>query len=159
MLRTRVLGLAAVSSALLVGLLAGCTGAPAQTPPPSETASPEPSAAPTRDPGAVLRPGESAAANQLFFDKVNSDFVAVHGMSDGRSLIDNLVAAGFLKQDMQVTPDRTAIDLPADTIVFSVRIKGECLIGQTSAAGYKGLIAPLLGSGSCLVGSTRPIDW
>lgn len=107
----------------------------------------------------VLHPDGSAAANKQFFDLVNKEFNAAHGMSDGRSIIDNLVANGFVKTDMEVTFDTTALDIPVDSIVFSVRIKGECLIGQFSGAGYSGIQAPLLGTGTCLIGTTRPIDW
>lgn len=160
MVRSRAVRLVVVvaSATVLAVSLAGCIGgAPTPTPTPTETPSPTPTA--TEDAGPIIRPGESAAANQQFFDKVNTDFYAAHGMSDGRSIIDNLIAAGFRKQDMQVTADRTAIDLAVDSIVFSVRVKGECLIGQFSASGYRGEIGPLLGTGSCLVGTTRPIDW
>jgi hypothetical protein len=126
---------------------------PTYTPKPSSSATAEPDAAP------VLRPGGTAAANQQFFDATNRAFYAVHGKSDGRSIVDNLIASGFRKQDMELTPDVTSIGEPADSIVFSVRIKGQCLVGQFSAAGYHSTIGPLLGSGSCLVGITRPIDW
>lgn len=125
----------------------------------SESASPSASATPTPKPDPILRPDSSAAANKQFFDFVNKNFNAANGMSNGQAIIDNLVANGFVKADMEVTYDTTAIEIPADSIVFSVRIKGECLIGQFSAAGYTSLQAPLLGTGRCLVGVTRPIDW
>ena len=107
----------------------------------------------------VLVESGTATENRPYFDKVNTAFFAANGRSDGRSIIDNLIAAGFRKQDMEVTPDRTSIDLDADSVIFSVRVKGECLIGQFSAMGYSTIQAPLLGTGGCLVGATRPIDW
>lgn len=62
---------------------------------------------------------------------------------------------------MEVTFDRTAVDLEADSIQFSVRLHGECLIGQVGpdGDGYHSIVAPLLGSGTCLIGATRQIDW
>ena len=150
---------AATLTVLAVTALAGCVqGAPMPTPTPSASSSPAPTSTsiPTTP---ELHPEGGAAANKQFFDLVNSEFNAAHGMSDGRSIIDNLVSNGFLKADMEVTPDTTALDIPVDSIVFSVRIKGECLIGQFSAAGYTSQQAPLLGTGKCLVGITRPIDW
>lgn len=152
-------------AALAVGLLlCGCTAAPAATPVATPTSTPDPTSSaatptPTSTPGPTIHPGDSAAANKDFFDLVNQDFYTARGMSDGRSIIDNLVAAGFRKQDMSVTADATAIGLPVDSIVFAVRVKGECLVGQFSAAGYHGEVAPLLGTGGCLIGLTRPIDW
>lgn len=157
---------AVVALAVGVLLLAGCTAAPtpSSTPTSTPTSTPDPASSdatptPTSTPGPTIHPGDSAAANKDFFDLVNQDFYTAHGMSDGRSIIDNLVAAGFRKQDMSVTADATAIGLPVDSIVFAVRVKGECLVGQFSATGYHGEIAPLLGTGGCLIGFTRPIDW
>ncbi|MEO8094883.1 MAG: hypothetical protein ABI632_08120 [Pseudolysinimonas sp.] len=156
MSRARSIALAAIVAALSIPTLAGCvprvdTPVPTYTPSSSET--------PTPDAGPILRPGDTAAANKQFFDAVNTAFYAAHGKSDGKSIIDNLVASGFRKQDMEVTPDQTSIGEAADSIVFSVRVKGECLVGQSNGTGYHGIIGPLLGSGGCLVGTTRPIDW
>jgi hypothetical protein len=149
---------AALAAAVVVISLAGCVGDPMPVPTVPASSSPSPSSTP-RPGGAVLRPGESAAANQQFFDKVNSEFRAAQGMSTSRAIIDNLVAAGFIKADMEVTSETTALNIPADSIVFSVKIEDDCLIGQFSAAGYKGDLAPVLGTGKCLVGLTLPIDW
>jgi hypothetical protein len=153
------LAVAFAAAAVTAATLAGCVGDP--MPVPTESAdSPSPSSSSTPRPGgAVLRPGESAAANQQFFDKVNSEFRAANGISTSRAIVDNLVAAGFVKADMEVTPDRTAINIAADSIVVSVRIDDECLVGQFGAAGYTGVLTPTLGSGKCLVGVTLPIDW
>ena len=153
----------ATSVALIVAVgIAGCEGAttmpvPTYTPTGTSTATSAPTKAPVDAP--VLRPGGSAAANQQFFDFTNQAFYAAHGMSDGTSIIDNLVAAGFVKTDMELTPDSTTAGVAADSIIFSVRVNSECLIGQFSAAGYKGVEAKLLGTGGCLIGTTRPIDW
>jgi hypothetical protein len=148
-----------VAVALVIGL-AGCTAAPMPAPTPSASASapiPEPTETVPAVPHRV--PSGTAEENKPYFDLVNNEFYTANGMSDGRSIIDNLVAAGFPKSDMEVTPDRTSIDLAADSIIFSVRVKGECLLGQVSVRGYTSVVGPLLGTGGCLVGATRPIDW
>ena len=142
--------------------LAGCgpaapAPAPTQSAAQSPSATPEPTATAPVDP--VLVESGTASENRPYFDKINNAFFAANGRGDGKSIIDNLIAAGFRKRDMEVTPDRTSIDLDADSVVFSVRVKGECLIGQFSAMGYSTIQAPLLGTGGCLVGATRPIDW
>jgi hypothetical protein len=153
----------AVALAVSLGVLgSGCapdpsTPVPTYTPVSSATASP--TSTPTAPADPVLRPGGTALANQEFFTFVNSKFFAAHGKSDGRSIVDNLVAAGFVKRDMEVTPDQTSIGIPADSIIVSVRIKSSCLIGQFAASGYNDTLAPVLGTGGCLVGATRPIDW
>ncbi|MFZ2964518.1 MAG: hypothetical protein WA006_07535 [Rhodoglobus sp.] len=156
--RTRV-ALGATITALALAALAGCVqGAPMPTP----TATPTPSVSPTsvtNDLNPVLRPGQSAAANRQFFDATNAALQAAAGKSDGQTIVDTLAAAGFIKADMEVTYDSTALGIPADSIIVSVRIGDECLIGQFAPSYYRGDLQPVLGTGRCLVGLQRPIDW
>lgn len=152
---------AAIALTLSAALaLSGCVSPepePTTTPTATETSTtPSPEATPA---GPMLRPDEAATANREFFDLINTNYHASSGRGDGRSIVDNLVANGFDKQDMEITPDSTAIGLAADSIVVSVRIKGECLLGQFAPDNYASSIEPLLGTGGCLVGKTRPIDW
>ncbi len=150
--------LAGIALAVVVAL-AGCVpGAP--TPVPSGTAAgPSSSPTPTTAAAPALVEGGTAADNSAYFDKVNIEyFTRLGGMGTSAGLVDSLVAAGFRKQDLEVTADRTSIDLEADSLIFSVRLKGECLIGDYQrATGYTSMIAPLLGTGSCLIGTTVPI--
>jgi hypothetical protein len=78
----------------------------------------------------------------------------------GRAFIGAL-AAGFATSAMEVTADTTTIGDPADAIQFAVRFAGECLVGQfgPKSGGYHSAVRPPLGTGGCLVGRTRPIDW
>ncbi|MEV8253668.1 hypothetical protein AB0O95_06835 [Rhodoglobus sp. NPDC076762] len=161
-MRVRPTGRLGAALALTIAAAIALSGCVAQAPEPTAaptaeaSSTPEPGATPT---GPVLRPGESAAANRQFFDMLNEAAFATDGRGAGRMIVDNLVANGFEKQDMEVTPDSTAIGLAADSIIVSVRIKGECLIGQFTADNYVSSVEPLLGTGGCLVGKTRPIDW
>jgi hypothetical protein len=149
---------AALAGAVLVTALAGCVPS-TPTPVPTQTAA-EPSAAPSATAPAepVLVEGGTAEENKAYFDKVNGLYFERNGIAASQSLFDNLVASGFRAQDIEVTEDRTSLDLQADSVVISVRIKGECLVGGFAQAGYKGIIAPLLGTGSCLIGTTLPIN-
>lgn len=157
----KVKSIATVALAVVLGCgLAACV----QRAPVAAPTLAQPTLAPTPEPSLtvaapIIRPGESAAANKPFFDLVNSALNTASGMSDGRTIVDTLVAAGFRKQDMQVTADRTAIDLAVDSIVVSVRVKGQCLIGQFTVSGYHSTVGPILAQGRCLVGTSRPIDW
>lgn len=147
-----------VVGAALVVALAGCVdGAP--TPVPTQSANPsgEPSSEPTVSRELDLE--GTATENLPYFDDVNNAWIGQGGATDGRSLIDNLVEAGFPKAAMEVTPDRTSINAQADQVQFSVRINGTCLIGQFGGGTYNGTAQPLLASGKCLIGTTRPIDW
>lgn len=148
----------AFAGAALMGGLAGCSsGGPEPTP--SATVTTPPTEAPPPPP--ELRPDLSATENLAFFDSVNQAVVAADPNAGGRAFIDALVAGGFDKAAMQVTADRTTIDEPADSVQFSVSFQGECLVGQygPKSGGYHGAVRPMLGTGTCLVGQTRPIDW
>ena len=161
---------AAVAAALL---LSACTdGSPAATTTSGpQTASshtagsavptPAPTSTSTASAAPALVPGGTAKQNQAFFDTVNRATIAAKPGAQGRDFIDALVAAGFSKPDMQLTPDMTTIGLKAASIQFSVRFGDTCLIGQfgEAAGGYFSLTSPALATGGCLIGQTRPIDW
>ncbi|MDJ0377984.1 hypothetical protein [Cryobacterium sp. PH31-L1] len=154
-----------VAAVLLLGVgLTACTGAPAEAPATSGTAqassaAPEPSATPAPDP--VLLPDGSASENLVYFNFLAAAVTKANPNADGRAYIDALVAGGFDRTAMEVSFDRTQADLAADSIQFSVRFNGECLIGQIGPAsdGFHSVVAPILSTGLCLVGSTRQIDW
>ncbi|MBH0098752.1 hypothetical protein I6E68_06325 [Salinibacterium sp. NSLL150] len=154
---TRRLGAVLALTLAAAVALSGCvaeTPEPTATPTASTTPAPEAS-----ETAPMLRPGENAVANRQFFDQINTEYFEANGRGDGRSIVDNLIENGFEKQDMEVTADTTAIGLATDSIVVSVRIKGECLLGQFAPDNYVSSIEPLLGTGGCLVGKTRAIDW
>ncbi|MES2092352.1 MAG: hypothetical protein V4531_00885 [Actinomycetota bacterium] len=150
----------AVPALALAFTLAGCAPSaptPSAKPPGSATsATPSRSATPAPTPG--YRPDGTATANKAWFDAVNTKLFAANGAANGRAIIDSLVAAGFDKSAMQVTPDKTSINGGVDSILFSVRIGDSCLLGQ-SGGGYSSAVEPALKSGLCLIGKTRAIDW
>lgn len=139
--------------------LAGCTGS---TPQATASRTATPAATSTATPTAAgLVPGGTAQENLAYFNTVNQATLAANPNAQGRDFIDALVAAGFTKADMQVTVDTTTIGLKANSIQFSVRMGDSCLIGQNGAdaGGYSSMVTPVLSTGSCLIGQTRPIDW
>lgn len=135
--------------------LVGCVDAPAPQPTPTSAPSTAPSA--PAEPEIDLE--GTAKENLPYFDQVNGELISAGGTLDGRAFIDNLVAAGYPKTDLEVTNDRTAINGPADNIQFAVRLNGTCLIGQYGNIGYASTALDMLATGRCLVGATRPIDW
>jgi hypothetical protein len=156
---------AALGLGLALSALAGCASpppAPATSSGGAATPSPSPVASATPTPSALaLDPTGTAADNKAFFDHVNRAVLAKNPAAVGRDFIDALVAAGFAKSAMQLTVDTTTIGLKANSIQFSVRFDGACLIGQNGegSGGYQSTVTPLLATGDCLVGDTRPIDW
>jgi hypothetical protein len=138
--------------------LAGCVPTP-PSPMPTPTQSATTAPTPTAPAAPALIEGGTAAENQPYFDQLNLAYFTQYGTGESAGIVENLAGGGFRKQDMQVTADRTAIDLAVDSIVVSVRLKGECLIGAFQPSfGYKSTIAPLLGTGDCLIGTTVPIQ-
>lgn len=159
--RLRVSVVAAALGLAITASLTGCVGGgSAQT---TATATNAASPSPTSTTPAVVEfhPGGTAQANRAFFDKVNNATLAAKPSALGRDFIDALVAAGFTKTDMQLTPDTTTIGLKANSIQFSVQMGSSCLIGQNGAdaGGYSSQVTPVLGTGGCLIGKTRAIDW
>src|SRR4051812_18618793 len=99
--------------------LAGCAE-DAPVPMPLPTTSPSPSAS------VSAAPDTSASGQKALFDLTNNATVSLAAGANpgGRAFIDSLVAAGFDKASMQVTPDKTAINLDADNVQFSVLVEG-----------------------------------
>ena len=157
--RAAVAAAAGAAGLVLMLALAACTVAPGPESTARPTSTPSGTATPTPEPDPVLVPTGDAEANLPYFDLVNKRLLDTVPTPNGQQVVENLVAAGFAKADMEVTPDTTVGSEAASTIQFSVRANGSCLIGQTGAAGYNALAAPLLGTGKCLVGKTRAIDF
>lgn len=155
--------IAVTVSIVLVGCSTDDVPAPgATTAPSSATPTPTPPAA-TPKPDPTFRADLPASENQDYFDWVSAGVLTGDRDAGGSAFVDALAAGGFDKSQMEVTFDRTAVDLEADSIQFSVRVQGECLIGQvgpgSGSGSYRSIVAPMLGSGTCLVGATRQIDW
>lgn len=156
-------GPAAAAAIVLAFALSGCVGGTTPTAAPTATPTASPTAKPTASapPAIALVPGGTAQQNLPYFDQVNRATLAAKPDAQGRDFIDALVAAGFSKADMQVTVDTTTIGLKANSIQFSVKLGDTCLIGQNGAdaGGYNSMVTPVLSTGACLIGQTRPIDW
>ncbi len=127
-------------------------------PVPTSTASASPSAGPEPEPDPTLLPGGSALANRDYFDFVNQRLLSVNKNPSHDAVVQNLVAAGFPKGDLEVTSDKTSeLRRPSDSIEFSVRSGENCLIGQFEASKYYSTVGPALSGGRCLIGKTVDI--
>jgi hypothetical protein len=139
-------------------VLVGCGPLTAPDPSPSSSTSTAPT--PTAPPALV--PEGSAQDNAPLFSAVVAEVWATDARAEGRAYVDALVAAGFDKTRMQLTPDRTTVDNPVESLQFSVAWgDAECLIGQVGPSTGEPVVAVVdqLAQGRCLVGNTRPIDW
>ena len=146
-----------VAALASVAVLAACTSS---TPTATPSATPSATATATASPEVALLPEGTAEQNKPFFDEVNTQ-TASDAEAGGRDFVDALVAAGFDKEAMEVTQDATTLGDRAESIQFSVRWQDSCLIGQFGPAvgGYHSTLQPVLGTGGCLIGETRTIDW
>ncbi|QDZ14038.1 DUF6993 domain-containing protein [Humibacter ginsenosidimutans] len=148
----------AVAAAALI-MLTGCTGSdeqptPTTSPTSSQTTS---SAVPTAAP--TLAPKGSAQENKAFFDYVNQRTINTAKNPTAEQFVAGLAAAGFDKADMQMTADRTTVNLTPGSVQFSVLINHGCLIGQfgQDIGGYHSMVASVLSTGKCLIGDTVPV--
>lgn len=154
----------------MVATLSGCTpagpGDSVSTATPTSSASSSaalpasPAPTPTETVPA-LKPDGTAADNLPYFTSIVAAVWAGPDNVSGRAYVDALVAGGFDKAAMQVTNDQSTVGDPAESIQFSVLWVGECLVGQVGPATGEpvSVVLPPVGSGGCLVGKTRPIDW
>jgi hypothetical protein len=129
---------------------AGSSGAAAASPAPVPT-----------ETAPALKPDGTAADNLPYFASIVDGVWAGPDNVSGRAYVDALVAGGFDKAAMQVTNDESTVGNPAESIQFSVLWAGECLVGQVGPATGQpvSVVLPTVGSGGCLIGKTRPIDW
>lgn len=150
-----------IGSAVALGLVLALTGcgvpAPSPTAPPRKTSGATP--APVPDVLPTLDPTGSAPANLDYFDYVNNRTITAARIPSAQQFVDGLAAAGFPRSQMQMTADKTTVNLTPGSIQFSVLINGGCLIGQfgQDVGGYHSTVAPVLSTGRCLIGDTAPI--
>ncbi len=147
------------TTVLAAALLAGCAPEPpdqTQSEAPSDTAEPTEAPTPTE-----FDPDGTAEDNLPLFSEIVNDVWASDDNIHGRVYIDALVDKGFDRTQMQVTSDITTIEWPAESIMFSVRVGEECLVGQIGpeTGDPVAIVQPALGEGVCLLGNTREIDW
>lgn len=153
----RVIRSAAVLSALAV-LTSGCALLEGPTPetPPRETVAP-----PAEPP--QFYPEGTADDNLPYFAEVLRAFGEEAEPVAGVPIVDAVSAAGFDRQAMQVSFDKSQTNLDADSIYVSVRWGTECLIGQVVAGDRStyAVVEPAVGPNQdiCLIGNTRAIDW
>jgi hypothetical protein len=144
-----------VAALVLAAALAGCSSpAPAPTTPPP-VAVETPTSAPTQS---AYDPDATADENLRFFDAAVEPLTDTKNLPAGEDVIDALVDVGFDRTTMELTPDKTAIGLDADSIEFSVKINGQCIIGQFGSFGYRSIVAAILATDTCLVGKTVTLE-
>ncbi|MCL2516510.1 MAG: hypothetical protein FWD85_08010 [Microbacteriaceae bacterium] len=140
--------------------LAGCTSALGTGAQPVQTEwTMQPTAPVTSAPPATrVDLKGSAADNQPLFDATIRATVKKNAQADGPAVEAALAAVGFERSTMQYSASRTSADLQPGSILVAAQLGKECLIGQwgTQVDGYHSLVAPVLGSGGCLVGGSNP---
>ncbi len=137
-------------------LITGCTPIDEQ---PTPTAAPTPSPSATPEPDPELVEGGTAGQNRPYFAFVLATLIRQDSQPSSQTLVNALVNSGFDKAAMQVTADTTPVGQLADSILVSVLIDGQCLIGQIIGGELTTELADVLGTGRCLVGRTVSIDW
>ena len=114
--RLDITAVQALAGAALVVGVTGCTAAPPPVASAAPSTAPDETAPATQSAMPTLSPDLTASENLPFFDAVNLGVVAANASAGGRDFIDALVAAGFDKSQMEVTADRTTVDLQAGSV-------------------------------------------
>ncbi len=157
-MRTKVVRASVVGVLGLLVLVAGCAPTD-ELPAPTETSTSTPTPTPTPEPDPELIEGGTAGQNRPFFEFVLEGVLTENPAPTNRLVVDSLVDAGFDKAAMEVTADTTPVGDRADSILISVQIDGQCLIGQIIESELTSQLTDVLGTGRCLVGHTVSIDW
>ena len=158
-------GLRAVTlvAGILISSLAlvGCAVERDPVPLPSSDAPVDPVEQPRITPGGVPEfvEGGTAAENLDYFAFRLDVLLAQEAAPSSREIVDELVASGFEKADMEVTADTTPTGMPADSILVAVRMGEDCLLGQVADGASVADDAAVLSTGRCLVGRTLSLDW
>jgi hypothetical protein len=148
-----------ITVGVVVGLLV-LTGCQAQ-PEPAVDEPPPPPVVVDEEPVEVIPEfidGGSAEDNLPYIDYVLTQAGAGTGLFGSRDAVAALENAGFDRANMEVTSDRTALELAAESITIAVIIDGECALGQWSSGWYVSSVTTLLGTGTCLLGDTLSLD-
>jgi len=104
-------------------------------------------------------PDGSARENQPHIDYVLLQAIeATRPDVAGLDLVKLLVAAGYSQENMELTPDASLIELPADSTSLAIRFDGECVIAQWGSDWYASAVEPVLASDTCLLGETVSLD-
>jgi hypothetical protein len=144
-------------------LLAGCVQSPPKAAPPTVTVTPSPTPSSTASAIPTYDANGTASDNLAYFNKVGkalfSSSQGAAASTQGELIVNWFVDHGFDKSNMEVTPDKTSIGLAAWNIDFSVRFGKTCILGQAGNVGFQSSVVPVLATGKCLVGQTRPITW
>ena len=104
-------------------------------------------------------PGGSARENQPHIDDVIAGAIEnARGDVIGLELVEALVEAGYSLEDIELTPDKSLTERPADSTALALRFGEECLIAQWGSNWYASAVEPLLASDTCLLGKTVSLD-
>ena len=130
---------------------------------PSPTPTPSPSTpAPTAAALARFDPSAPAAANLDLFKRTLDKAAQTTAASsvEAKTLTGALIAVGFNAAAMQHSADQTSANLQAPTLLVSVRLGGQCLVGQfmRSDASISTEIAAPIQTGACLIGQQSPVS-
>jgi hypothetical protein len=124
----------------------------------SGVATPGTTPTPTATPLPLTRfePEASIADDFALFNRTAATTIAATPNPGGRDFITALSAAGFDTSQMQLTADRTSVGLVSPSILFSVKVRDSCFIGQftPSTREYNNQTVDPISTGSCLIGGT-----
>lgn len=111
---------------------------------------------------AELVPEGTAEENEAIFLQVLQEASLHEGAFTSQGLAQYFLDAGFERESLQVSQDRTRTDLEPESMFISARFDDMCLVGQivTADRSFVAEVLPAVGPDKnlCLIGQTQSID-
>lgn len=76
----------------------------------------------------------------------------------GLDVVSILEASGYPRSAMELTPDLSLIELPADSTSLAIRFEAECVVAQWGSDWYASAVVPVVVGDKCLLGETVSLD-
>lgn len=103
--------------------------------------------------------GGTARENQPHIDWViESARAASTARVAGLDVVNLLEASGYPRVAMELTPDVSLIELPADSTSLAIRFGAECVVVQWGSDWFASSVEPVFTGNTCLLGETVSLD-
>jgi hypothetical protein len=154
------LRIAGVTAFIVTSLVSGCQAVD-DTPTPAATPQPEATDVVETTPDFVPERIEGGTARD---NQPHVDWVIETARAEARTrvlgldVVSRLEASGYPRLVMELTPDFSLIELPADSTALAIRFEGECVVAQWGDDWYASAVMPVVVGDKCLLGETVSLD-
>jgi hypothetical protein len=154
------LRIAGVTAFIVTSLVSGCQAVD-DTPTPAATSQPGAPEVVETTPDFVPERIEGGTARD---NQPHVDWVIETARAEARTrvlgldVVSRLEASGYPRLAMELTPDFSLTELPADSTALAIRFEGECVVAQWGDDWYASAVMPVVVGDTCLLGETVSLD-